>query len=206
MDNSTLHWALTGNAPLSNTYFCSVLVWTPRHFYVHHVAKRKKKIGKMQADKLKKELSIVGACSTHRAVSLWPVNQPCNMTDGHHWDRWPLPWFCYLQITKPSFLDSLRTIRQYGSQCLSPSQLSVTVIRVPLSFSLTSFLTLHNLWGSLSYRPIILSSGDPVMRGSPQRRHGHHGDHKSAFMERLPTHADAECAIRVHSGSEVKMM
>lgn len=43
MDNSTLHWALTGNAPLSNTYFCSVLVWTPRHFYVHHVAKRKKK-------------------------------------------------------------------------------------------------------------------------------------------------------------------
>lgn len=64
-----------------------------------------KQFKKTQADRLKKEPCIVVARSTQWAVSLRPVNQLCNMTDG---DTKPLPWFCslvYLQML--SFLDSL---------------------------------------------------------------------------------------------------
>lgn len=157
----------------------------------------------MQSDKLKKELSIVGGCK-HAQSCQFASRESTLQHDG---------WAPLGQMTSALislFADNkaivfrLITGRRTIPLCLSPSQLPVTVILVPLSLSLTSFLTLHNLWGSPSHRPITLSSGDPVMRGSLQRRYGHRGDHKSAFMERLPTHADAECAIRVHSSSEVK--
>lgn len=102
-----------------------------------------------QADKMKKETTIVGACSTQWAVSLRPVNQLCNMTDTKL-----LAWFChlaYLQIILRFIINPLRILQYWLSSPLYRVQLLVTVNTAASFF--VSFLSLHNLWGCLTHRP-----------------------------------------------------
>lgn len=123
---------------------------------------------KTRADMQKKDPSIAEACSTQWAVSLRPVNQLRNMMDGTTGTQNLCPdfaiWFIFRLQTR-RFLDSLQTNKDSQLLQLSLPQLLVTVIH--LFFVFHRSLTLHNLWGSVSHRPITLSSGDPVMRGKP---------------------------------------